>query len=236
VVGEEVAVVIGIIVVMAWIAILAPNVVRRRAAGGDGIHSISHFHHHLSILEHSSPTPVVTPAFRLRAVDGTGVSAGDGSSEAPKLTVVRLDPLPRPALAFLGEDPVATSGQPAIPAADARATTQPVSGLAASRVSARQLTLRRRRDTLGVLVLLVTTTAAAGLVPGARVAWSLTIVAGLVLTGYIALLVHLRRTAEERGRKLHYLAPRQAQRHTGMASSAAMARFAHPSNQSAAAL
>jgi hypothetical protein len=231
------SVAIVIVVVMAWVVILAPNFVRRRAGGSDGIHSISHFHQHLRVLEHSAPTSLVTPAFRLRAVEGSGATAGYGSTEAPKLTVVKVDPLPRPALAFLGEDPMQPSGPPARPDSAGHAPVTPVGGLGANHASARQLTLRRRRDTLTVLTLAFVTSGVVGFVPGAQLAWALTFVSAMGLVGYVALLVHLRRMAQERGRKLHHLAPRQRRPEAGVAAGAAMAgRFAHPSYQAAVAL
>ena len=67
--------VLVIIVLLAWAIILGPSVVKRRAHGG-GHQSITHFHHQLSILEHSAPEPIVAPAYRLRAVDGGGTPTG----------------------------------------------------------------------------------------------------------------------------------------------------------------
>ena len=74
--------------------------------------------------------------------------------------------------------------------------------------------------------------------PGASAAWILTALSGVALAAYVALLVHLRRMAEERERKLHYLrpegsvepAPRRQRRPVAMSG-----RYAHPSNQAVAA-
>jgi hypothetical protein len=84
-----------------------------------------------------------------------------------------------------------------------------------------------------------------GCIPGASGAWVVTVIAGVALASYVGLLVRMRRLAEERGRKLHYL-------HTGVGGvtdpsdpghSSALGsrpvrvsgRYAHPSSQAAAA-
>src|ERR1700680_4787929 len=105
-------VVLVIIIAVAWIVILGPNLLKRGRAA-DGISSISHFHHQLRVLEHSGLQPIVPPAYRLRGIDGSAVAAPEelarGVAPAPVLTVVGADQLPRPALAFLGADPVDAS-------------------------------------------------------------------------------------------------------------------------------
>ncbi len=98
--------VLVIIILVAWMVILGPNLLKRRARTVGGINSISHFHHQLRVLEQSGPQPFVAPAYRLRSVDGSALpsNGGDGSGVpvTPKLSVVGADQLPRPALAFLG--------------------------------------------------------------------------------------------------------------------------------------
>jgi hypothetical protein len=46
-----------------------------------------------------------------------------------------------------------------------------------------------------------------GFIPGAGAAWILSLVTGVALVAYVALLVRMRQAAEERERKLHYLRP-----------------------------
>src|ERR1700722_3225235 len=75
---EKVPVILVIIMVVAWMVILGPSLLRRRARVGDGVSSISHFHRQLRVLEHSAPEPIVAPAYRLRAV-GSSAGAGAGS-------------------------------------------------------------------------------------------------------------------------------------------------------------
>src|SRR5450631_1784659 len=112
-------VVVVIIIVAAWAVILGPSLFKRRARTG-GDQSISHFHYQLRVLEQRAPEPIVAPAYRLRAVDGSGTPTSIHYPETgrpPVLTVVGAKELPRPALAFLGEpevsEPVADDGRTA---------------------------------------------------------------------------------------------------------------------------
>jgi hypothetical protein len=245
-------VILVVIMVVAWIIILGPSLLRRRARGG-GVNSTSHFHRQLRVLEHSAPEPIVAPAYRLRAVAGSA-GVGDGSAAggpdvAPVLTVVGANDLPKPALAFLGEDPEpaapSTAGRPGYPASprsgDAPSRPGPWAG-GSRRPEAslsRRRACRRRRDTLAVLSLTVVLSALIGLVPGAHLVWAVAAVAGVALVGYVALLVHLRRVAEEREHTLAYLRPAAsgADLPPGMAEPAVPVggRYAHPAYRTAAA-
>jgi hypothetical protein len=241
-------VVLVIIIAVAWIAILGPRLLSRRSRSVGEIGSISHFHRQLRVLEHSGPQPIVAPAYRLRSFDGIGEPQGTisypGAGDAPVLPVVGAKELPRPALAFLGdtpEEPLAAAPASYHDAVydpgyrpggarsvEAKGTTVRSSGDPVARHHIR----RRRRDTLGVLALLFVGTLMIGFVPGAAVAWCMSAAAGVVLVGYVALLVHLRRLAEERERKLHYLRPEGP---GGPAVAPISGRYAHPSNQAVAA-
>lgn len=110
-----------VVLVLAWLAILGPGLLKRWAGHGDGISSVSHFHHQLRVLEHSGTTPIVRPAYRLKGVQPSmqGMHFPDVAS-VPVLTVVGADKLPRPALAWLADDREeggAHSGHPSRPAA-----------------------------------------------------------------------------------------------------------------------
>jgi hypothetical protein len=180
-------VIIVIAIVVAWIVILGPSLLRRRATQGDGIASITHFHRALRILERRSPDPIVAPAYRLRAEEGE--DRGPIPGGRPQLTVVGAKDLPRPALAFLADGPAPVAATPVT--VDTRIRDRDTEHLR---------TLRRRRDTLGVLVGITGLTLAIGLVPGARMAWVVTLLAGATLGGYVWMLVRIRRQAELRAR------------------------------------
>jgi hypothetical protein len=250
-------VVLVIIILMAWLVILGPNLMKRRSRALGGINSISHFHQQLRVLEPSAPQAIVTPAYRLRAVDGSGVplpgTDGSGTGAVPKLSVVGADQLPRPALAFLGQDPPGSDAdrhggradRPAgrtHPGPDLAGPVASGPGIGPADAVARSRVRRRRQDTLGVLALVFGITILIGLIPGASAAWALSLATGLVLTAYVALLVRLRQRAEERQRKLRYLHPDPAGTGghdgapaSGAPSSRVSGRYAHPSNQVAAA-
>ncbi len=104
---------------------------------------------------------------------------------------------------------------------------------------ARLLVRRRRRDTLTVMAAVFVVTLGIGFVPGASAAWVLTALSGVALAAYVVLLVHLRRMAEERERKLRYLKPEgSVVSETDRAARAPITmsgRYAHPSNPAFAA-
>lgn len=249
-------VILLVVVAVVWIAILGRGMVRRRTSGGDGITSISHFHQQLRVLEHSSPPPIVAPAYRLRAIGGRQVSPEDADGpehdRRPVLTVVGAKDLPRPALAFLGQeaddDPSrGETTQPTSPSSLVRQAagppalseqqlSRPREPLAAPSPDplARRLALRRRRDTLGVLAAVFFLTMLGGFIPGASVLWTLTAVSGLALTAYVVLLVQMRRRADERERKLRYLDP-FIDEVTVAYPDDASGRYAHPARGAASA-
>jgi hypothetical protein len=248
-------VVLVIIIVAAWIVILAPKFLNRRSRTVGEIGSISHFHHQLAVLEHSAPQPIVAPAYRLRAV-GSNVDSDGGSTypevaAVPVLSVVGAKELPRPALAFLGEAPEleGVAARPSAPVAAHAAHAGPDHrghdlgpSVSPGRVYdslTRQKIRRRRRDALGVIAMVFLGTMMIGFVPGAAVVWVLTALSGVVMAAYVALLVNLRRRAEERERKLHYLRPDGSGAADGTGSSRvapySSGRYAHPSNGAVAA-
>ena len=207
-------VVLVIVVVVAWIVILVPGFIKRRSAGGE-TYSISHFHRQLRVLEHSALNPIVAPAYRLRGADHSTGTDGEGWGTPPVLTVVGARDLPKAALAFLADDPgegiePELARSPLVsPGLEVPIDRQSASGdprIRADRTTRRQAR-QRRRDTLSVLVLALVTSLLIGFVPGASLAWVASAVLGVALGAYVSLLVHLRRLAEERDRKLHFLRP-----------------------------
>ena len=246
-------VILVIIIMVAWVVILGPNLLKRRSRTVGGINSISHFHRQLPRARALRvPSPLVTPAYRLRSVDGAGAlrSTGDGDEVrvTPKLSVVGADQLPRPpwpSWASLPRTPGRRGPRRFRPLpADARPTLggdtpAPAQSRPVNRVPdgyARAQARRRRRDTLGVLSLVFVGTLMIGFVPGAAVAWALTLASGLALAAYVALLVRMRQMAEERERKLHYLRPAVDDTEgVGAGPLGISGRYAHPSNQMAIA-
>jgi hypothetical protein len=256
-VEELMPVILVVIIAGAWIVILGPNLMKRRSQAAGGSNSISRFHRSLRVLEHSAPEPLVTPAFRLRSAGASGSersSAYPEVSAVPVLTVVGAAQLPRPALAFLGDAlPEASVREVGAGAAVPVRTYRDVdtvtdegtesrrtgSELQPLDARSRQLVRHRRRTTLGIIALVFLSTLMIGFVPGAGDAWIVSVLSAVVLAAYVAVLVRLRRGAEERERKLHYLSPNVTpdQLPAGMPRIPVYmsGRYAHPSNQAVAA-
>ena len=81
-----------------------------------------------------------------------------------------------------------------------KATGGTASGLPMSPVAQ-----KRRRDALAILALAAVGSLVLALVLSSLALWVAHIVADLVLVGYLALLVHLRRRADEHRAKVHFL-------------------------------
>ena len=202
--------------VVVWLVVLGPSVLRRvRDRRETEVESVGTFHRELRILEHASP-PLVPPAYRLRGGTSSGPS-GPALRAKPVLQLVNGEPLPPPALAFLGKDP---SSRPAA-AEDGRAAGpdhgKPVHGLEDTRPlpaehrqqsrrehEVRRLVRQRRRDTLVILLVVTVLSMMAGAL-GLGGAWILALVAGLSAVAYVWMLVNLHARADERERKLRYL-------------------------------
>jgi len=94
---------------------------------------------------------------------------------------------------------------PESPARSSGAGDVVVTRALSAQVLRRQRTLRRRRDTFAILLGGMLGSAALGAVPALRVLWALAAVLGLLLAGYVALLIRLRNLAAEREMKLRFL-------------------------------
>ncbi len=71
---------------------------------------------------------------------------------------------------------------------------------------------------------------------GSSIIWAVVALDGVALAAYVGVLVHLRRMALERETKLHYLDPLAARpARPGGQRTYMSGRYAHPSNQQAAA-
>ena len=87
-----------------------------------------------------------------------------------------------------------------------------------------------------MLVGVLAVTLLLGLVTGSTALWAVCTLDAFALAAYVAVLVQLRRRAEERESKLHYLEVRDERGAPAAASrSYVSGRYAHPSNQHAAA-
>ena len=85
-------VILLVLVVLLWVAVLAPSA-WRRFGERQGVGSIDHFHHQLQLLEHAGPK-TVAPAYRLHTALPGGESAEATAelrvdSSRPKLVLLR---------------------------------------------------------------------------------------------------------------------------------------------------
>ncbi len=207
--------------VVVWLVVLGPSVLRRvRDRRETEVESVGTFHRELRILEHASP-PLVPPAYRLRGSAGSGPSA-PALRAKPVLRLVNGEPLPPPALAFLGKDPgsrpagtgdvglgdVGTGGDRVAGPDHGLEGTRPLPAghrpQPRREPEVRRLVRQRRRDTLVILLVVTVLSMIAGAL-GLGGAWFLALVAGLSAVAYVWLLVNLRARADERERKLRYL-------------------------------
>jgi hypothetical protein len=191
-------VILLVLVVVLWIAVLAPSALRRRSER-QGTGSIDYFHHQLELLEHASPK-IVNPAYRLHtAVPGGGafetsasIAVDDGR---PKLVLLR--PTDDEASADVDDNDgchyervgVLHAPQPPVLCAEPRVE------LAAYR---RQQARLRCTLVLRGLVGTVLISAVVGAVPGLRLAWIFTGLSGLATLGLIGLIGYAREMEAQR--------------------------------------
>jgi len=193
-------VILLVLVVLLWVAVLAPSV-WRRFSERSGVGSIDHFHHQLQLLEHAGPK-TVAPAYRLHTA-----FPGDGPPETAALTVDSS----RPKLVLLR------------PTADAAAADiddgegghyerigvldrpEPVClpEVGADLPSFRREEARRRctmllRCLCGVAI----STGLIGMWPGMHLAWVFTGLAGLAALGLVGLIAYAKELEAEGARRL----------------------------------
>jgi hypothetical protein len=187
-------IVVLLILAMVWLAVLGPGLLRRRAERRS-TDSIGAFHRQLRVLERTGPV-LVDPAYRLDA---------DSTADAGS-TALRLPRPQRPARR--------TTAAKRAPRHAAERRTDPYF---------RPEACRRRRNVLVGLVAVLVCTGFLGVAPALRPTLFVTLVDGLLLAGYVGLLVYLRTLALERQVKLRYL-PRPAEADISVAFRRAVSR------------
>ncbi len=187
-----------VLVVVLWIAVLAPSAWRRRSER-KGVGSIDHFHHQLELLEHAGPK-IVAPAYRLHTafpgggpVETSGVEVDDSSR--PKLVLLR--PTDDEDLADIDGDDgchyerVGVLEAPEPPACP----TETRAELAAYR---RQQSRQRCTLLLRGLTGVAGFTAVLGAFPGLHLAWIFTGITGLAALGLVGLIGYAREIETQR--------------------------------------
>ena len=205
-----------IIIVVAWIVILTPSVIKRRSSWRDRLD--------LPLpptaprARELRPEPIVAPAYRLRAVDvAVGPTGRPGIPRPPSSRCSRwwvrasspARPWPSWAMTRWPSRPVprvtGTDFQPWITIRDRVSVGRPARGRGRSRCAGPDERGRGAvpgpptpADALAIMAAFVVGTLALGFVPGASMVGSSPRCSGVALAAYVALLVHLRRMAEER--------------------------------------
>ncbi len=190
-----------VLVVLLWVAVLAPSA-WRRFGERQGVGSIDHFHHQLQLLEHAGPK-TVAPAYRLHtAVPGaasTELSADVAvDSSRPKLVLLR----PTDDATTADVDGDDGSHYERIGVLDRpEPVCRPDVGVqlpAYRREQARRRCTMLLRCLSGVAI----STGLIGLFPGMHLVWVVTGLSGVAALGLLALMAYAKELeAEQAGRR-----------------------------------
>ncbi len=197
-----------VLVVLLWVAVLAPSA-WRRFSERQGVGSIDHFHHQLQLLEHAAPK-TVSPAYRLHTAlpadsptEGT-VPAVDASR--PKLVLLR--PTDDAAAADVDDsdgchyERVGVLDPP-------EPVCLPETG-ADLRAFRRDEARRRCTMLLRCLSGVAISTALIGVFPGMHLAWVFTGLFGLAALGLLGLMAYAKELEVEQRRRQGRLEARAA--------------------------
>jgi hypothetical protein len=193
-------VILLVLVVLLWVAVLAPSA-WRRFGERQGVGSIDHFHHQLQTLQHAGPK-TVAPAYRLHtAVPGAQPSemAADPSIDSSRPKLLLLRPTENAEAADVdGNDGshyerVGVLDRPEAPCLPEASVDLP---------SFRREQARRRCTTLlRCLAGVAISTALIGLFPGMHLAWVFTALFGLAALGLVGLIAYAKELEAEQSRR-----------------------------------
>jgi hypothetical protein len=179
-----------ILIAGLWIVVLTPGIVKR-IQRGQSTGSIEHFHQQLHLLERTGPK-LVSPAYRLASTESnTGVAPGASGYPA-------VSSMPgRPSLVLVadgagGDGEATTAGGRGRPALRAAPVVDDSARHAEYARLRRQHAVKRRRDLLGILVVLFVLTGIVGIVPPLHLVWVVTALVGLCLGAYVVLVAYAR--------------------------------------------
>jgi hypothetical protein len=193
-------VILLVLVVLLWVAVLAPSA-WRRFGERQGVGSIDHFHHQLQLLEHAGPK-TVAPAYRLHTAF-PGQPSADGLAEVsvdssrPKLVLLR--PTADPSAADVdGDDGAHYERVGVLDRPDP--VCLPEANVALPSVRREQA---RRRCTMLLrwLTGVAISTALIGVFPGMHLAWVFTGLAGLAALGLVGLMAYAKEIEAEQARR-----------------------------------
>jgi hypothetical protein len=193
-------VILLVLVVLLWVAVLAPSA-WRRFGERQGVGSIDHFHHQLQLLEHAGPK-TVAPAYRLHtATPGaptTELSADVGvDSSRPKLVLLR--PTDDAAAADVdGDDGSHYERVGVLDRPEPVCRPEVAVELPAYR---REQARRRCTMLLRCLGGVAVSTALIGVFPGLHLVWVLTGLSGVAALGLLGLMAYAKELEAEQARR-----------------------------------
>ncbi len=212
-----------VLVVLLWVAVLAPSV-WRRFGERQGVGSIDHFHHQLQTLEHAGPK-TVAPAYRLHtAVPGarSTESATDPLIDSSRPKLVLLRPTDNADAADVdGNDGrhyerVSVLDRP-------EPLCLPEGNV--DRTFPREQARRRCTTLLRCLGGVAISTALIGLFPAMHLAWVFTALTGLAALGLVGLMAYAKELEDQQSRRR---SRREATRPVGRATASDAATAGYP--------
>ena len=193
-------VILLVLVVLLWVAVLAPSA-WRRFGERQGVGSIDHFHHQLQLLEHAGPK-TVAPAYRLH----TAVPGGTTPEVAPDLAVdssrpklVLLRPTEDASAADVDGDDGSHYERVGVLDRPEPACLPEVSVTLPS--LRREQARRRCTMLLRCLSGVVISTALIGVFPGMHLVWIFTGLTGLAALGLVGLMAYAKELEAEQERR-----------------------------------
>jgi hypothetical protein len=189
-------VILLVLVVVLWVAVLAPSA-WRRFGERQGVGSIDHFHHQLQLLEHAGPK-TVAPAYRLHtAIPGQGrseTSVPAVDSSRPKLVLLRPTDDEEAADVDDSEgchyERVGVLDRP-----EPVCVPEPSADLSAYR---RDEARRRCTTLLRCLGGIALSTALIGMFPGMHLAWVFTVLFGLATLALVGLIAYAKEIEDQK--------------------------------------
>jgi membrane protein implicated in regulation of membrane protease activity len=193
-------VILLVLVVLLWVAVLAPSA-WRRFSERQGVGSIDHFHHQLQLLEHAGPK-TVAPAYRLHtAVPGGRAPevAADLEVDSSRPKLVLLRPTDDAAAADVdGSDGLHYERVGVLDRPEPVCLPEAGAALPSFR---REQARRRCTVLLRCLGGVAISTGLLGLLPGMHLAWVFTGLSGLAALGVVALMAYAKELEAEQARR-----------------------------------
>ncbi len=188
-----------VLVVLLWVAVLAPSA-WRRFGERQGVGSIDHFHHQLQLLEHAGPK-TVAPAYRLHTAvpGGNSAEAAEVQVDSSRPKLVLLRPTEDAAAADVNADDgshyerVGVLDRPEPTCLPEVTTALP----AMRREQARRRCTMLLRCLTGVAI----STGLIGLFPGMHLAWIFTGLTGLAAFALVGLIAYAKELEAEQARR-----------------------------------